>query len=134
MLHKDLHGNIHDDDDGRAIHLLPQGSVEITDEEAEQIRLASIPQPTLADLTENVREALQNAIDDKAREFEFTDGNSLMLYASAPNDFQELALKFLAWEASVWSQASAYKAQVIAGKKPMLTGAEAVAMMPTYPA
>ena len=131
---KDTNNNLHFLDDASFIHLLPNGSVEIADEEAEQIRLASIPTPTLAELAENVRVALQTAIDDKAKSFGFSGGNALMLYAGFANPFQSLAQVFATWESTVWVEAEAYKAEVIAGTKPMLTGAEAVAMMPTYPA
>lgn len=92
------------------------------------------PQPTIADLTENVRVALQSAIDEKAKSFGFSDGNALMLYAGKDNPFRALADVFFLWEANVWAEAGAYKAEVIAGTKPMLTPDEAVAMMPTYPA
>lgn len=34
---KDLEGNLHDDDNGRATHLLPIGSIKITDEEYESL-------------------------------------------------------------------------------------------------
>lgn len=130
--YKDLNNKVHEIDEGYE-YLLPYGCVEITDEEAEQIKLDSIPQPTLADLTEAVRVELQLAIDDKAKSFGFSGGNALMLYAGFLNPFQPLAQVFATWEASVWVEADAYKADVIAGNKPMLTGAEAVALMPVYP-
>lgn len=91
-------------------------------------------QPTLAELAENVRVALQSSIDDKAKSFGFSGGNALMLYAGFTNPFQSLAQVFSTWEATVWVEAEAYKAEVIAGNKPMLAPDEAVAMMPTYPA
>jgi hypothetical protein len=90
-------------------------------------------QPTLEQLAENVREALQSAIDLKAHSFGFSGGNALMLYAGFLNPFQPLAQVFATWEASVWVEADAYKADVIAGLKPMLTGEQAVALMPAYP-
>lgn len=37
-LYKDLNNNIHDDDNGRAFHLLPDGCIEITQEEATTIQ------------------------------------------------------------------------------------------------
>lgn len=90
--------------------------------------------PTLVELAEEVRVALQSAIDDKAKSFGFiSGGNALMLYAGFVNPFQPLAQTFATWEASVWYEAELYKAEVIAGTKPMLTPAEAVALMPTYP-
>lgn len=95
---------------------------------------ADVYVPTLADLAEAVRLSLQAAIDDKAKEFGFiSGGNSLMLYAGFINPFQPLAQTFATWEASVWYEAELYKAEVIAGTKPMLSPIEAVALMPTYP-
>lgn len=105
--------------------------VAITDEN----EIASLtPTPlTLEQQVESVRVALQQAIDTKARSFGFSGGNALMLYAGFTNPFQSLAQTFATWEASVWVEADTYKADVIAGIKPMLTGAEAVALMPVYP-
>ena len=95
---------------------------------------ADVYTPTLADLAEAVRLALQSAIDDKAKSFGFiSGGNALMLYAGFINPFQPLAQTFATWEASVWYEAEQYKAEVIAGPKPMLSPIEAVALMPTYP-
>jgi hypothetical protein len=95
------------------------------------------PQPTQAELlqqaSEAVRWALQAAIDAKAQSFGFSSGNALMLYAGFTNPFQSLAQVFATWEATVWVEAGAYKDEVIAGTKPMLTGEQAVALMPVYP-
>ena len=90
--------------------------------------------PTLVELAEAVRGALQSAIDTRAHNFGFSGGNALMLYAGFVNPFQPLAQVFAAWEASVWYEAELYKAEVIAGNKPMLSPSEAVALMPVYPA
>lgn len=130
---KDSNNNLHWLDDVSYSHLLPEGSVQITDEEANQIRLSYIPQPTLSELAESVRVALQSAIDDKAKSFGFSGGNALMLYAGFTNPFQPLAQTFATWESSVWVEADAYKADVIAGTKPMLSPEQAVVLMPVYP-
>ncbi len=82
---------------------------------------------------ESVRLALQNAIDTKSKEFGFSGGNALIQYAGFENAFKPLAQQFGAWEAQVWVEASAYKAQVQSGDKPMVSGSEAVLMMPEYP-
>ena len=79
---------------------------------------------------ELVRNALQSAIDDKAKSLGFSGGNALMLYAGFVNPFQSLAQVFATWEANVWVEADAYKNEVIAGTKPMLSPSEAVALMP----
>ena len=47
---KDTQNNLHHLDDAQYIYLLPEGSLEITDEEAEAMRLAAIPVPTVAEL------------------------------------------------------------------------------------
>ena len=50
---KDTQNNLHFLDDAQFIYLLPEGSLEITDEEAELIRLAAIPvipEPTYQEL------------------------------------------------------------------------------------
>ena len=99
-----------------------------------QAEIDAIPTPSLTDLAEAVRLALQSAIDDKAKAFGFSGGNALMLYAGFTNPSQPLAQVFATWEASVWVEADAYKQEVLAGTKPMLSGAEAVALMPVYPA
>lgn len=98
-----------------------------------QMSLIKIKPASIEQLAESVRLALQSAIDDKAKSFGFSGGNALMLYAGFTNPFQPLAQVFATWEASVWVEADAYKSDVIAGIKPMLTGAEAVALMPIYP-
>jgi hypothetical protein len=116
-----------------------------TDDELNAIgivkELAPVPPPPpqltqeqlLQQASEAVRFALQAAIDDKAKSFGFSSGNALMLYAGFTNPFQSLAQVFATWEATVWVEAGAYKDEVIAGTKPMLTGEQAVALMPVYP-
>lgn len=100
--------------------------------------LAAQPQPptaeeNLANIIEQVRVALQGAIDQRARSHGFSGGNALMLYVGFPNPFQALAQQFATWEASVWFEAEQYKQEVLAGTKNVLTPAEAVAAMPEYP-
>lgn len=90
-----------------------------------------IPAPVYT--VDDIRVALQSAIDERAKAYGFSSGNSLMLYAGFTNYFQPLAQTFATWEASVWVEAEAYKADVLAGLKPMLTPSEAVALMPAYP-
>ena len=50
---KDTQNNLHHLDDAQFIYLLPEGSLEITDDEAEQVRqeqLPIIPEPTYQEL------------------------------------------------------------------------------------
>lgn len=133
MNFKDTNNNLHFLDDASFIHLLPSDCVEITDEEAEAIRVSQIPVETLVEQFEDVRYALQVEIDIKAKSFGFSGGNALMLYAGFISPFQSLAQTFATWESLVWVEAGAYKDLVIAGTQPMLSPSEAVALMPTYP-
>lgn len=50
MFYKDTQNKLHSIDSKTYEHLLPAGSVPITDAEAEAIRLAAIPPPTAAEL------------------------------------------------------------------------------------
>jgi len=117
--------------DGSQDDFIKDNLIAITLNEADELRKP--PSQTLEELAENVRLALQSAIDEKAKSFGFSGGNALMLYAGFINPFQPLAQIFATWEASVWVEADAYKADVIAGLKPMLSPGEAVALMPVYP-
>jgi hypothetical protein len=92
------------------------------------------PTPEPVYTVEDIRLALQSAIDERARAYGFSCGNALMLYAGFNNYFQPLAQTFAKWESSVWVEAEAYKADVLKGLKPMLSPSEAVALMPAYPA
>lgn len=122
--------------DVRGIWYKPSGEAIIIESLLEELdptytREAPEPPPkTLAQQFEEVRFALQSAIDEKARALSFSGGNALMLYASFTNPFTSIALPFAEWESSVWAEAGAYKEQVIAGTSPIVTPEEAVAMMP----
>ena len=85
---------------------------------------------SLPEQFELVRLALQAAIDDHARDLGFSGGNAMMLYATFENPYKPIALPFAQWEASVWFEANAYKAQVLAETAPMVTPEQAVSMMP----
>jgi hypothetical protein len=103
----------------------------------EGITIETLPEPepyvpTMTDLMEQIREALQSAIDAQAKELGFTSGNNLILYAGFTNPYQSLATSFATWEAQVWYDAELYKNDVLAGLKVLPTPAESVTMMPIY--
>ena len=69
--------------DGSQDEFIPNSLILITEAEADELRK---PAPkTLEQQTEEVRIALQSAIDDKAKSFNFSSGNALMLYAGFTN-------------------------------------------------
>lgn len=63
----------------------------------------------------------------------FKEQRDFLAFCGYPNAFQAPAERFGAWVASVWQAANTYNAEVIAGTKPMLSPAQAVAAMPEYP-
>ncbi len=131
--YKDINNQVYAyEDDGSQDAYIPETLVPITEAEADELRKPA--QKTIEEQTEDVRIALQAAIDDKAKSFGFSGGNALMLYAGFNNPFQPLAQTFATWEASVWVEAETYRQEVISGTKPMLTPSESVALMPEYPA
>lgn len=140
----EIHGNNMPDDvveitNEHYTHLLNSQSNGFSigaDEDGNPIATAPPPESQLELIQQAVNKvkfALQSAIDSKAHESGFSAGNAFMLYAGFTNPFKASSLVFAQWEASVWEQAEAYKTQVLAGKAPMLSPQEAVAMMPAYP-
>ena len=87
---------------------------------------------------EAVRAALKAAINVQFEALnarlgaDFKDADVFTVYAGFENAFQREAAAFGAWTALVWKTANEYKAQVMAGKAPMLSPDEAVKMMPEF--
>ena len=87
---------------------------------------------------EAVRAALKAAINVQFEALnarlgaDFKDADAFTVYAGFENAFQREAAPFGAWTALVWKTANEYKAQVMAGKAPMLSPDEAVKMMPEF--
>ena len=85
--YKDNENKLHFIDDESFQHLLPAGSVEITDEEAESLR----PKPviTLEDLIRPYEQAAQLHMDDFARTRIYADiGSACSYYASTNPKFR----------------------------------------------
>ena len=125
-------------DDNRGIWYKPNGEIVDVNNVLQPIpnswsKTEPEKQYTLEQKFDQVRVALQAAIDVRANTLGFTSGNALILYVGFFNPFQPLAQQFASWEVSVWVEALQYKEEVIAGTQPIVTPAEAVAMMPNYP-
>lgn len=95
------------------------------------------PEPTTEEVIANAialaKETIQGEVDANARRLEFSDGNSLILYAGFPNDFQDLARTFAVWEVAQWRAASVYQTEMLAGTKPIPTKAQILAAMTACP-
>jgi hypothetical protein len=88
----------------------------------------------IAELARNNVQAIQAEIDRVAATvMRNTTGDSLIKYAGFVNRYQNKATKFGQWVADVWYEAELYEVEVLAGRKPMPTPQEAVALMPPLP-
>lgn len=88
----------------------------------------------MAEIAAKNVQALQAEIDRVASTvMRNSTGDSLIKYAGFANRYQNKATKFGQWVADVWYQAELYEIEVLAGRKPMPTPQEAVALMPPLP-
>ena len=63
MNYKDLENNLHFLDSAEFEHLLPAGCVQITDEEAETIRLSKVVPPTYSELRAKAYPSIPDQLD-----------------------------------------------------------------------
>lgn len=96
--------------------------------------LAPAPAPTAAELQTAIEQAIQARIDATAQAHGYDSMNATAKYIGFTNPFQAECVALATWCAACWQQAYAYIATVAAGKNPMPTPAEAVAMLPAYTA
>ena len=127
-LHKALDGSIHDDMDGEALHLLPQGCVLLTLEEVAILR-APIP-PTPQEQLKAIEQAIEKHMDEVAQSKRYDNRDSCRLYAGYVNPFQDEAIAYGQWVASCWVASNTAQADIIAGLRNIPTPAEAVAELP----
>ena len=81
MNYKDLENNLHFLDSTEFNHLLPIGCVQITDHEAEAIRLSTVVPPTYADLRANAYPPIGDQLDDLFRQGAFSPEMAAQLQA-----------------------------------------------------
>lgn len=128
MKHKDLQNRVHDDMDGAALHLLPVGCVQITDEEAAQ--LLAPPPPTPQELLKAIEQAIEIHMDAVAQSKRYDNRDSCRLYAGYVNPFQAEATAFGEWVAQCWLVSNQAQAAIIAGTRTIPTPAEAILELP----
>lgn len=88
----------------------------------------------MAEIAAKNVQAIQAEIDRVAATvMRNSTGDSLIKYAGFANRYQNKATKFGQWVAEVWYEAELYEVEVLAGRKPMPTPQEAVALMPPLP-
>ena len=96
--------------------------------------LVAPPSPTTAQLEAAITQAIQAEIDATAKAHGYDNMNATAKYIGFANPFQAECIALATWCAACWQQAYAYMATVSAGKNPMPTPVEAVAMLPAYTA
>jgi len=117
-------------------YMLPAGSVQITDAEANALRIANLPQPSQAQVIASYTAAVQSHLDDVAVSWNYLSILSAASYAaSTVPQFQAEALALIAWRDAVWLDCYTKQAAIQAGTQPIPASPAAfVATLPTAPA
>ena len=131
QFYKDLEGKVHCLDDVAFVHLLPEGCVEITAEEA--AALLAPPPPTKEQKVQAVKAAVQGLMDSAAQSAGYDDIKSAVTYADEPEvpKFQNEGRAFRRWRSDVWFRCYALLADVDGGTIPEPTIEELIAMLPS---
>lgn len=118
MYYKAPDKSLHSLEDEAFEHLLPAGSVQITD--AEYARLSAPPPPTLEQMEAQFTTAIQQRLDDFARARGYDGILSACTYAtSAVPKFKTEGQRAVELRDSTWAAAYDLMAQVKAGTRPM---------------
>jgi hypothetical protein len=128
MNYKDLSNKIHVIEPEFA-HILPEGCVAITDEEA--AILTAPPPPTPQELLKSIEQAIEKHMDEVAQSKKYDNRDSCRLYAGYVNPFQAEAIAFGQWVSACWVASNQVQADVMNGLKTIPTPEEAVATLPT---
>lgn len=130
-IYKDTKAKVHQLDDAAFEYLLPDGCVEITEAEAEAIRLSSLtPEQVEAALSV----AVQDFLDGTARSFGYDDIRSAVTYAEEPSvpKFQVEGRALRAWRSKVWAKCYQILDDVKAEQEPIPTDAELIRALPPF--
>ncbi len=93
--------------------------------------MISINQEKLAFIRSvEINNAIQNMLDDKAKEYRYDNIMSVRSYAGYANSFQAEAQVLAIWAADCWVKAGEIEQEVIAGIRELPTIEEILAEMP----
>lgn len=93
--------------------------------------MISINQEKLAFIRSvEINNAIQNMLDDKAKEYRYDNIMSVRSYAGYANSFQAEAQVLAIWAADCWVKAGEIEQEVIAGVRELPTIEEILAEMP----
>lgn len=131
--YKDQDNGVHWLDSDEFLHLLPAGVIQITDEEADALRIPTPEAPTLKDYDI----AIERELDQQAEEAGYYDPlgripniDRACSYAGSANPYQAEGQSFVAWRAAVWAYVYQVKADVEAEVRPQPTIEELIAELP----
>lgn len=131
MHYKAPDNTVHFLDDPAFVHLLPAGSVPITDAEAEALRRERSA-PTPEQIIASITAAVQAHMDAAARAAGYENIRSAVTYADEPAvpRFQAEGRAFRAWRSLVWARCYELLDEVKAGTRPAMTADEVIAELP----
>jgi hypothetical protein len=131
--YKDQENKVHWLDSDEFANLLPVGSVEITDVEAEELRIPPAVSTTLLDYDI----AVERELDRQAEEAGYYDPlgripniDRACSYAGHFNQYQAEGQSFVAWRAEVWEYVYQVKSDVESGNRAQPTIADLIAELP----
>lgn len=127
--YKDTNNNLHYLDDASFIHLLPLGSVEITDEEAEALRQP--PPETPEQIIARLEGAIDRYLDAQAQSFRYESIRTMVTYENDPNPkFNAEGVGAKAFRSAVYTLGVSLISEVQSGLREVPTEAELLALMP----
>ena len=128
------------------LELVPDAEFNLEDEDI--IWLDDRPQPTQDEIISKISEltiqkkissqkeafnnAIQNYLDDKAKEYRYDSIMSARSYTGYTNPFQEEAIKLAVWASECWVYAGTVENDIKLGKREMPTIQELLVELPTY--
>lgn len=127
--YKDLNNNLHFLDDESFAYLLPEGSVEITDEEAEVLRQLSPETPE--QIIARLEGAIDRYLDAQAQSFRYESIRTMVTYENDPNPkFNAEGVGAKAFRSTVYTLGVSLIGEVQSGMREVPTEAELLALMP----
>lgn len=126
---KDTENKLHFLNDASFIHLLPEGSVEITDEEVDELRKPhpETPEQNIARL----EAVIDNYLDNQAKEFRYESIRTMVTYENDPNPkFHAEGLGAKQFRSAIYTLGVSLIDEVQSGLREVPTEEELLALMP----